>query len=113
MIPQMVSRTHVDATTYEPFLVNGVPFGEVHWLRTTSSGGGTLFTGLWRHPAGQFEYVFPADETFHLLEGRLRIALAGGPTLELVPGDVVSFPQGEASTWTILEPMKKFFVISG
>ena len=35
------------------------------------------------------------------------------PELMYMPGDVVSFPQGEASTWTILEPMKKFFVISG
>ena len=61
MIPQMVSRSRVDATPFEPFLVNGAPFGEVHWLRTTSSSGGTLFTGLWRHPAGQFDYTFPAD----------------------------------------------------
>jgi uncharacterized cupin superfamily protein len=29
------------------------------------------------------------------------------------PGDIVSFAKGQRSTWTILSPLKKFFVISG
>jgi len=108
-----VCRSRIDTAAYESFEVNGAPCGELHALRTTSSGTGALFTGLWRHPVGQLDYVFPADETFHMLEGRVLIALLNGPTVELVPGDIVSFTKGDVSTWTILEPMKKFFVISG
>ncbi|MFM8218464.1 MAG: cupin domain-containing protein, partial [Planctomycetaceae bacterium] len=37
----------------------------------------------------------------------------GGDAVELRPGDLASFPRGALSTWTILEPLKKFFVISG
>ncbi|MDA1229451.1 MAG: cupin domain-containing protein [Planctomycetota bacterium] len=98
---------------YEPFISAGQPFGEVHWLRTTSGGAGQLYAGLWRHGCATFDYVFPGDETFHVLEGQLSIAIAGGPTVELGPGDIVSFTKGQASTWTIKSPMKKFFVISG
>ena len=48
-----------------------------------------------------------------MLEGNVRIAIQGGAAVELKPGDVVSFTKGQASTWTITVPMKKFFVISG
>ena len=108
-----VPVTNVATSLWEPFLVEGRPFGHVHWLRTTSAGAGQLFTGLWRHPAGAFDYQFPGDETFHMLEGRVRITLDDGAVVELCAGDVVSFPKGAKSHWSILEPMKKFFVISG
>ena len=108
-----VPVTNVTTQAYEPFLVEGKPFGEVHWLRTTSGGDGQLFAGLWKHGAGTFEYVFPGDETFLVLEGNVRIAIQGGPAVDLKLGDVVSFTKGQASTWTITVPMKKFFVISG
>jgi len=108
-----VPVTHIATQVYEPFLVDGQPFGEVHWLRTTSGGEGQLFAGLWKHGNGTFDYVFPGDETFHVLEGRVRIAIRGGDAVELSTGDIVSFTKGQASTWTITAPMKKFFVISG
>jgi uncharacterized cupin superfamily protein len=111
-----LNRIHVsniDSQNYEPFISAGQPFGEVHWLRTESGGEGRLFAGLWKHGCATFDYVFPGDETFHVLEGRLSIAIAGGATVELKPGDIVSFAKGQSSTWTIKTPMKKFFVISG
>lgn len=116
MPAEFVSRvpmSNVSTQAYEPFQPAGQPFGEVHWLRTESSGEGQLLTGLWKHGCATFDYVFPADETFHLLEGNVTIALAGGETLQLSPGDIASFAKGQASTWTITAPMKKFFVISG
>ena len=106
-----VSR--VDVQNYEPFLVDGKPFGEVHWLRQGSSGAGLLLTGLWTHEPATFPYTFPADETFHLLEGKVCIKVDGLEPLNLVPGDIVSFRKGQVSTWTISERLKKFFVISG
>ncbi|MFM7159463.1 MAG: cupin domain-containing protein [Planctomycetaceae bacterium] len=108
-----VCHTNIHTTTYEPFLVEGRPFGEVHWLRTTGSGSGLLLAGLWKHPPATFDYTFPADETLHVLEGRVRIQVQGGDAVELRPGDLASFPRGALSTWTILEPLKKFFVTCG
>jgi uncharacterized cupin superfamily protein len=109
----MIPVSNVGAVQYEPFSHEGRPFGQVHWLRTQPAGDGVLFTGLWKHEPATFRYVFPGDETFHLLEGRVRIEVDGMPPVELRPGDIVSFPKGSSSTWTIHEEMKKFFVISG
>ncbi|MSR60135.1 MAG: DUF861 domain-containing protein [Planctomycetaceae bacterium] len=108
-----VSVSNIGTQQFEPFLSAGVPFGEVHWLRTESGGEGRLFAGLWKHDCATFDYVFPGDETFHVLEGSISITIAGGETVELGPGDIVSFAKGQASTWTIRSPFKKFFVISG
>jgi uncharacterized protein len=108
-----VSVSHIGATGYESFRPAGEPFGEVHWLRTQSGGDGMLFTGLWTHEPAEFDYVFPGDETFHVLEGRVKIRLSGGDVVELGPGDIASFAKGQASKWTISAAFKKFFVISG
>ena len=108
-----VPVSNIATQQYEPFIAAGQPFGEVHWLRTASGGAGQLFTGLWKHGCATFDYVFPGDETFQVLEGTVSISIAGGQTVDLGPGDIVSFAKGQASTWTIKTPLKKFFVISG
>lgn len=107
-----VPVSNVTTQQYEPFISAGQPFGEVHWLRTKSGGEGQLFAGLWKHDCATFEYVFPGDETFQVLEGKVSIAV-DGETVELGPGDIVSFAKGQSSTWTIKSALKKFFVISG
>ncbi|HBH50907.1 MAG TPA: hypothetical protein DDY91_03340 [Planctomycetaceae bacterium] len=84
MTAPTVARSHIETEAYEPFEVNGTPCGELHALRTTSSGTGALFAGLWRHPAGQLDYVFPADETFHMRKRHPAAYAArarGGPPL--------------------------------
>ena len=108
-----VPVSNIATQSYEPFISAGQPFGEVHWLRTASGGVGQLFTGLWKHGCAEFDYVFPGDETFQVLEGTVSITIVGGATVDLGPGDIVSFTKGQASKWTIKSPMKKFFVISG
>jgi uncharacterized cupin superfamily protein len=61
-----------------------------------------------------FEYNFPGDESFLVISGVVRIALKDtGQTIELRTGDVASFPKGTRSTWTVVEPIEKFTVVSG
>lgn len=103
----------VQADEYEPFLVDGEAVGEVHWVRTRGAEDATLQVGLWRSGPQSFPYPFGADETIHALEGELVIDLAGGEQVVLRPGDIASFTKGTQSTWTITEPFKKLFVISG
>ncbi len=78
-----VALSNVATQQYEPFISAGQPFGEVHWLRTESGGEGQLFAGLWKHGCATFDYVFPGDETFQVLEGSVRISIAGGDTVEM------------------------------
>ena len=107
------TRSMVTAEDYEPFVVAGEAICEVLWIRTEGAEGATLAVGLWRSEPQTFPYPFTADETIHALEGELVIDLESGETVTLHPGDVVSFIKGCKSTWTVTQPFKKLFVISG
>ena len=52
-------------------------------------------------------------ESFVILEGAVRIEIAGGPTLELKPGDAVSLPAGTETTWYVTAPFREFWVLNG
>jgi len=113
-----VAHTSVDTNAYEPYdgfdaVLAGDPAARVAWLRTTSGGEGMLYTGLFTVEPSTFRYTFAGDESFHVLDGDLDIAVDGGDTVTLHPGDIVSFPKGATSTWTVRSALRKFFVISG
>lgn len=103
----------VDAEDWEPFMVGETAIGEVHWVRSEGAEGAKLAVGLWRSEPQSFPYPFGADETIHALEGELLIELASGESVTLTPGDVASFTKGTESTWTVVSPFKKLFIISG
>jgi uncharacterized cupin superfamily protein len=118
MTASTISQSTVDTNNYESFtgfdeVISGDPAAQVAWLRTGSGGDGMLFTGMFTAEPSTFRYTFGGDESFHLLDGSLTIEVDGGDTVSLNPGDVVSFVKGSTSTWTVHEPMRKFFVISG
>lgn len=98
--------------TYEPFMIGDKQAGEVHWLTQTNSSGQPTYSGLWRCEPMTFEYEFPGDEIFQVLQGSLKVEITDGDTVNLQEGDIVSFNKGLKSTWTIQSSFKKFFVIS-
>jgi uncharacterized cupin superfamily protein len=106
----------VEADTWEPFDVgDGRIIGEVHFLR--SEDDGSFYAGLWRMPAGDlpepFDYEMAMNETIHVLEGAVELAIEGGPTLQLKAGDLASFRAGTNSRWTLREvPFRELFVLS-
>jgi len=57
-------------------------------------------------------WTLPERETIMILEGEARIEIAGGPTLELQPGDIASLPANAATTWHLVQPFREFWVIS-
>ena len=104
----------VDAEAYEPFMVGAEQAGEIRWLRTEGSAGNALAAGFWRSDPASYDYVFPGDETFHVLVGAVTIELPDrGETVELRAGDVASFDAGTRSVWHISEPFLKFTVVAG
>ncbi len=105
-------KSSLSTTEYEPFMVGDKQAGEVHWLTTQNSSGAPTYSGLWRCEPMTFEYEFPGDEIFHIIEGTLKIDLEDGSSVTVSEGDIISFDKGVKSTWTVQSSFKKFFVIS-
>ncbi len=105
-------RSVISTESYEPFMVGEKQAGDVHWLTQTNSSGQPTYSGLWRCEPMTFEYEFPGDEIFQVLQGNLLIEIKDGDKVSLVKGDIVSFNKGIKSTWIIQSSFKKFFVIS-
>lgn len=104
-----------DAEDYEPLMIDGEQIGEEHCLRSTGSQGNAHEACLWRTDApARYDYLFPGDESFCVLEGSVTIELVEtGERVELKAGEIASFDKGTRSVWTFSEPFKKFTVISG
>jgi uncharacterized cupin superfamily protein len=54
-------------------------------------------------------WTLPERETILVLEGTARIEIAGGPTLELLVGDMASLPKGATTTWHLTVPYKELW----
>lgn len=65
--------------------------------------------GVWACTPGKFRWNWTYEETVFMLSGRATVELSGGRRVELKPGDLAFFPNGEESVWTIHEPLRKAF----
>ena len=106
----------VDAPDFEPYpfldedILEGKPDSRVHWLRP--EGHGSQLVVIFRSEPAVIRYVWEADETIHVIEGRVRIESEGGQSVELGAGGIASFTAGDRGTWHILEPFCELFVLS-
>ena len=71
-----------------------------------------MAVGIWQHTAGVSTDV-EVDEIFVVLAGRATIEVAGGPTLEVGPGDVGVLEAGAETAWTVHEDLRKIYIIRG
>ena len=100
----------VATENYVLFMLGDIQAGEVHWLSQKNSDNNPTFSGLWRCDPMTFEYEFPGDEYIYVLSGELHIQTTDGD-YDLKQGDIVMFNKNVKSTWTVISPFKKFFVI--
>jgi uncharacterized cupin superfamily protein len=106
----------VNASDLEPFpfpeedILEGKPDSRVHWVRP--EGQGSQLVGVFRSDPCVIRYAWEADETIHVLEGRVRIESVDGQAVDLGVGDVASFTAGDRGTWHILEPFCELFVLT-
>jgi len=59
---------------------------------------------------GRHAIDFGVSETLLVLEGRIRLEMSGGPTVELGPGESASFERGARGDWILVEDARLFFV---
>jgi uncharacterized cupin superfamily protein len=112
MSEQFTIAGSIDRLAAEPFEV-----GVVQWIRRPGEGGREdLSAGYWfispGETPGSMRVVGHADETVHIVEGRVRIEPEGGEAIELTAGGSASLNKGVPATWTVLEPTIEFFVYS-
>lgn len=110
----LTSTTHADEH-WEPFVHEDVQVGEVHWLSQEMRDSGPVVSGLWRISAeagAELPYAVAGTEIFHVLEGEAVLEQPDGTSIKLVPGLVISLPNGYTATWRTLSDFKKFFVVA-
>ncbi|MBT2482241.1 cupin domain-containing protein [Streptomyces sp. ISL-94] len=90
-------------------IVSGAPVvtGKVLW----ESADGSQVRGIWQITPGVVTDV-EADELFVVVSGRATIEVEGGGTLEVGPGSACVLREGDKTTWTVHETLRKAYHIS-
>ena len=66
--------------------------------------------GIWEITPGVVTDV-ESDEIFVVLSGSATIAVEGGATIEVSPGDVCLLSEGARTTWIVHETLRKVYQI--
>lgn len=90
-------------------IVSGEPVvtGKVLW----ESADGKQVRGIWQITPGVVTDT-EANELFVVVSGRATVAVEGGATLEIGPGDACVLREGDRTTWTVHETLRKAYHIS-
>ncbi|MFD9337023.1 cupin domain-containing protein [Streptomyces sp. NPDC060028] len=90
-------------------IVSGEPVvtGRVLW----EAEDGSQVRGIWQITPGVVTDV-EANELFVVVGGRATIEVEGGATLEVGPGSACVLREGDKTTWTVHETLRKAYHIS-
>ncbi|MFD3653844.1 cupin domain-containing protein [Streptomyces sp. NPDC058620] len=81
--------------------------GKVLW----ESADGKQVRGIWQITPGVVTDT-EANELFVVVSGRATVVVEGGETLEIGPGDACVLREGDRTTWTVHETLRKAYHIS-
>ena len=90
-------------------IVSGTPVvtGKVLW----ESPDGKQLRGIWQITPGVVTDT-EANELFVVVSGRATVDVEGGRTLEVGPGDAAVLREGDRTTWTVHETLRKAYHIT-
>ncbi|MER6349229.1 cupin domain-containing protein [Streptomyces sp. NPDC001595] len=90
-------------------IVSGAPevTGKVVW----ESADGRQVRGIWQITPGVVTDT-EADELFVVISGSATIEVEGGPTLTVGAGDMAVLREGDRTTWTVHETLRKAYAIT-
>ncbi|WP_405494162.1 cupin domain-containing protein [Streptomyces sp. NBC_00096] len=105
-----LSDADLEAEELDPAqIVSGDPVvtGKVLW----EAPDGSQVRGIWQITPGVVTDT-EANELFVVVSGRATIAVEGGATLEVGPGSACVLREGDKTTWTVHETLRKAYHIS-
>ncbi|HMK33883.1 MAG TPA: cupin domain-containing protein [Desulfomonilaceae bacterium] len=70
---------------------------------------GTRHWDTWQCDPSTFPWEYDDRETCYVFEGRVTVQTSDGETVEIGPGDLVTFPKGLKCTWTVHEKIRKVY----
>ncbi|MDJ0461719.1 cupin domain-containing protein [Streptomyces sp. H27-C3] len=90
-------------------IVSGEPVvtGKSLW----ESPDGKQLRGIWQITPGVVTDI-EANELFVVVSGRATVQVEGGATLEVGAGDACVLREGDRTTWTVHETLRKAYHIS-
>ena len=90
-------------------IVSGTPevTGKVLW----ESADGKQLRGIWQITPGVVTDT-EANELFVVVSGRATVTVEGGESLELGPGTAAVLREGDRTTWTVHETLRKAYHIT-
>ncbi|MFF3766687.1 cupin domain-containing protein [Streptomyces sp. NPDC001922] len=90
-------------------IVSGDPVvtGKVLW----EAPDGKQLRGIWQITPGVVTDT-EANELFVVVSGRATIEVEGGSVIEVGPGDACVLREGDRTTWTVHETLRKAYHIS-
>ncbi|MCJ0872763.1 cupin domain-containing protein [Streptomyces sp. AP-93] len=86
---------------------NPVVTGKVLW----EAPDGSQVRGIWQITPGVVTDT-EANELFVVVSGRATVEVEGGETLEVGPGSACVLREGDKTTWTVHETLRKAYHIS-
>ncbi|MDQ0957424.1 MULTISPECIES: cupin domain-containing protein [unclassified Streptomyces] len=90
-------------------IVSGSP--EVSGTVVWESDDGRQIRGIWQITPGVVTDT-EADELFVVISGSATIEVEGGPTLTVGPGDMAVLREGDRTTWTVHETLRKAYAVN-
>ena len=100
-----VRAADAELTTYDPE-PDSVLAGNPVTSGIVLTGDDKVKYGIWQITAGTSVQV-ATPGMFVVLSGRATIAVDGGPTFDIGPGDVCICDGGERTIWTVHETLRK------
>ena len=64
---------------------------------------------IWEKEVSNFDWFYSDSETFYVLEGKVRVDLDDGGSVEFGKGDLVTFAKGVGCKWDVQEPIRKHY----
>ena len=65
--------------------------------------------GEWSSDVKKFDWEYDDNETFYVLEGKVKVRTSEGEEVEFGKGDLVTFPKGVKCTWDVKEKIRKMY----
>jgi uncharacterized cupin superfamily protein len=64
---------------------------------------------IWEKEVSEFPWSYDQEETCFILAGDVVVTPRGGAPVQIIKGDLVTFPEGMSCTWKVRQPVRKHY----